>query len=1241
MKLNQQPRWRFNLAWASLTALGLTLAAPSYSQSADSFNPGANSNVWALAVQTNGYVLVGGDFTTVATQGTNYLARLNPTGTDDTRFGGTADGEILCIAVQPDGKILVGGSFDTLAGVACTNIGRLNMNGSFDTNFVAGANGAVQCLAVQADGSILCAGAFTSLNGQPYASLGRLLANGVLDANFAPNPDQAVNALAVQPDGKILVGGDFSVLAGQSSPWLGRITSDGFPDASFTSSANAAVTTLAVQADGKILVGGSFTTLDGLPWRNLGRLNADGSLDTSFNPNPDSPPTSLVLQADGSIVVGGSFRNLGGMSCRYIGRLTTTGVLDTSFLPGANAPVGALAIQNDGKILVGGTFSVLAGQPRTFLGRLTNTNTPTQSLSSDGSSITWLRGGGNPEVWRTTFEVSPDGLNWTNLGAGARTVGGWILTNVAVPPKSMLRARGFVPGGLFNGSGWFVESDSASPVLVKSPVSSTNLAGTSVAFSVQASGTPVLSYTWRRTTIKGTFTLTDGGNVSGSATATLSLTNLSGLDSGAYTALISSPFGAVTSAVATLTVLDPYISKQPVGSTNVAGSPASFSVSAAGASPITYQWLKNGTNLVQGTNLSGVTSSTMTVKSVLGGDAGAYTVLVTDPYGQVLSTAANLVVVDPVITNQPVSLQVNAGQLAVFNVGVAGTAPIAYQWRQNGTNIVGATMAALSIPSPQRTDIGNYDVVVTNHFGKTTSSLASLTVNLVLVDSWNPGADNSVSAIIQQSDGKLLVGGDFGSVSGQPRLGLARLNTDGSLDGSFNPGADNSVSALALQTDDKTLVGGQFANLAGQPCGFLGRLNTDATLDSTFTPALNGRVLSLSIQPDGKILVGGEFTTVGGQPYPYLARLNSDGTLDTAFAPAPDNAVLALAVQPDGKVLVGGVFTGLGGQSCSYIGRLNTDGTLDSSFTSSANSWVYSLALQPDGNILAGGVFTVLDGQTRWCIGRLKTDGSLDATFNPNAHVSLSPYLVYCVGLQADGKVLVGGNFTTLGPETRRYLGRLNPDGSLDDTFNPGADGQVSVLALQSDGSVVAGGSFATLGGQPRSQVGRLLPTDPAINFLSFDGSTITWQRGGTSPEVWLPTFQTYIDGTGWIDLGAVQRITNGWQLTGLGLDPSALILAQGYVAGSGPSCWFVEQSLPLIPLSPPTILRDASFGFQSNQFGFNVSGTVGQNVLVETSTNLVNWTSLTNFTLGSGLFFFSDPNASGYPVRFYRATGQ
>ncbi len=802
----------------------------------------------------------------------------------------------------------------------------------------------------------------------------------------------------------------------------------------------------------------------------------------------------------------------------------------------------------------------------------------------------------------------------------------------------MFRARGFVPGGLDNGSGWFVEADAVPPKVVSSPTGLTNLAGTSATFTVQASGTPVLSYLWR----KGGIPLNDGvNNVSGSRTPTLSLTNLTGANAGAYTVLVSSPFGTVTSAVANLSVVDPYITKQPVGSTNAAGTSVSFSVTAFGAPTISYQWLKYGTNLVAGGNLSGTRASTLTLSNVLGGDAGPYTVLVTGPYGQIISTAANLAVIDPFITNQPVSLQINAGQPAVFSVGVAGTAPLKYQWRDNGTNIAGATTATLSLPSAQRTDIGNYDVVITNHFGKTISALAALTVNLAVVDSWNPGADKSVSAIAQQTDGKLLVGGGFGFLSGQVRQGLARLNTDGSLDSSFSPGAGSSVNALAVQTDDKILVGGQFTTLAGQSCTNLGRLNTDATLDTTFNPGLNGSVMALSIQADGKILVGGQFSMASGQPCNNLARLNSDGTLDTAFSPAPNNAVFALAVQPDGKILAGGVFTGLGGQPCSYIGRLNADGTLDTGFSAAASSWVYCLALQPDGNIVAGGVFTVLDGQTRWCIGRLKADGSLDASFNPNSNSTNATDLVYCLALQADGKILVGGRFTILGPQPRRNLGRVNRDGSLDNTFNPGVNGPLSALALQTDGSVVVGGSFATLGGQSRSQVGRLLPTDPAINFLSFDGTTITWDRGGTSPEVSLPTFQTYIEDTGWIDLGAVQRLTNGWQLTGLGLDPSALILARGYVAGTDSSCWFLERSVPLMPLAPPTILRDASFGFQANQFGFNVAGTLGQSVMVEVSTNLVNWTSLTNLTLGSGPFFFSDPNVPGFPLRFYRARGQ
>ena len=230
-----------------------------------------------------------------------------------------------------------------------------------------------------------------------------------------------------------------------------------------------------MQADGKILVGGYFTTLGGQPRNNFGRLNPDGTLDPTFNPgvvghvdDEDEDPyvSSLALQADGKILVGGGFTTLGGQTRNSIGRLNPDGTLDPTFNPGANYDVSSLAVQADGKILVGGYFSALSGQGRLGIGRLDNTGPATQLLSHDGSTITWLRGGTSPEVWRTTFEYSADGLNWTFLGAGIRIPGGWELAGLSIPPGTILRARGYVAGG-DNSSGWFAETMwMAPPVLI-------------------------------------------------------------------------------------------------------------------------------------------------------------------------------------------------------------------------------------------------------------------------------------------------------------------------------------------------------------------------------------------------------------------------------------------------------------------------------------------------------------------------------------------------------------------------------------------------------------------------------------------------------------------------------------------------------------------------------------------------------------------------------------------------------
>src|ERR1035441_754968 len=246
----------------------------------------------------------------------------------------------------------------------------------------------------------------------------------------------------------------------------------------------------------------------------------------------------------------------------------------------------------------------------------------------------------------------------------------------------------------------------------------------------------------------------------------------------------------------------------------------------------------------------------------------------------------------------------------------------------------------------------------------------------------------------------------------------------------------------------------------------------------------------LAVQADGKILVGGYFTALGGQPRSYIGRLNSSGTLDTGFDPGASSTVYSLAVQTDGKIVVGGAF-----------GRLNVDGTRDTGFTPAANGAVENVLFQPDGKIVVAGTFTSLGGQPRHNIGRLNSDGTVDLGFNPG-----TDYLVSSLALQADGRIVIGGVFTTLGGQPRSNLGRLNADGTLDPILNQGTDasfnGTVYSVAVQTDGKILVAGNFATLAGQPRSRIGRFNSTDPATQSLTCEASTITWLRGGVTPEI-------------------------------------------------------------------------------------------------------------------------------------------
>lgn len=379
--------------------------------------------------------------------------------------------------------------------------------------------------------------------------------------------------------------------------------------------------------------------------------------------------------------------------------------------------------------------------------------------------------------------------------------------------------------------------------------------------------------------------------------------------------------------------------------------------------------------------------------------------------------------------------------------------------------------------------------------------------NAVPDTSFNPGTgfNNSVYSIALQPDGKILVGGYFTEFNGQAQKDIARLNANGTLDTSLNIGTGFSVNGtgnvltLALQTDGKILVGGSFYNFNGNARNRIVRLNLDGSLDNSFNigTGFSATVNTFTLQPDGKILVGGSFHQYNGQDQKLIARLNTDGSLDTTFTGSAywvyEN-IYTIAVQQDGKIIVGGNFTMFNNQYVNRIVRLNADGSIDSTFNigsgfSGGGSSVNSVALQSDGKIIAAGTFTKYNGQTRNRIVRLNTDGTLDTTFTIGSGFNGS-FIINNVLVQPDGKILVGGSFTTFNGQTRNNFLRLNANGTLDTTFSIGTgfNDSVQSMVLQPNGKILAAGIFSQYNAQTWNRITRL--EEGFLSTKEFDKTT-------------------------------------------------------------------------------------------------------------------------------------------------------
>ena len=1335
---------------------------PDYSITADPPNnsvPGANYTVSSTALQPDGKCLIAGDFTTYNTISRNRIARANVDGSNDASFNpGSGANDFINSMVLASGKIIIGGGFTSYNGQSRYHVARLDANGALDNGFNPGlgADDTVWAVAVQTDGKVLIGGEFNNVNGFPRAHIARLNSDGTVDETFNPTNtlNAAVQTIVVANDGSIYIGGDFTLAGSFSRNAIARLKSDGTLDPAFDprTGANGPVYAMALQTDGKLVIGGSFDVVDLHDRNNIARLNSNGTLDTTFDPGRGANDAvyALALAPGGRILVGGLFTSVSDTHRVGVARLFADGTVDTSFMDTAynqfagiqNPPyftegstpsnpksfILSLALQADGDVIIAGDFHKVGG------GRL-NTAIQPRGLAEDTYSgysraayrnrenvarIMGLDSGGRetdgpgnlgftssayainenaisvfvktvrehgtlghleatfsipaqptgPGAAEATTDYSYDNINpafTTSWGVTRNVADGFFGTNnvsqdvvgrnwttaadnivVSIPHRTGVQGNRTAPFKLDVPSGadvFFLGGENiplggalgrtTASLQINEVDSLPGIIGfTSDGYTVNENGTnavitltrtngsagsvSVVFATANGTAIKNvnytgvTNTITFGQGVT-NKTVLVPILNNSTVQADDLTVLLSlkSPTGGATVGLsnAVLSIID---DDSPAGRINFStvassaaeyGGPARVVVTRTGGNlgvlDVTCA-TQNGTALA-GTHYVGQTNTlhwnngdssprnlditllpdglvtpnlsfnlkltNPSIPGALGARTNTQvTILNGDFYGSPQFSAANYYVSE---TGGFATITVNrvSGSAETLSINFAtspGTAvssgPRPNFGATSGTLVFGPGVVSRSFTVPILND---NDVNTPISFFVTLAGLTpggavlgspfTAQVNILDAASFNQPAGSldpaftpgqafnaDVYALSMQPGGLIVAGGDFTTVNGLPQNRLARLFTNGITDTTFmagQSGANGAVRALITQSDTRLVVGGQFTTFNSVNRNYLTRLNTDGTLDPTFDPGsgADAPVYALaesSVQGSRRLYVAGGFNTFNGVPSPGIVRLLDNGFVDAGFnvAVGVNGPVYALAVYATntiqaGKIVIGGAFTAVNGVARTNIARLNVDGSVDTTFNpgSGSDAEVRSVVLQPDGQVLIGGAFTSVGGLPLNRIARLNVNGTVDGTFAVGSGCN---EIVYAIALQADNRIIVAGDFTQASGVTRRRVTRLLPDGQVDPSINfgSGANGFVDALLVQPDSQIVLGGGFTSIQGQPVSHIARIFGgaiTGPGR--VEFNSPLYVVNENGTNILITLRrvggTAGTNLDGTGSITL--------------------------------------------------------------------------------------------------------------------------
>ena len=734
-----------------------------------------------------------------------------------------------------------------------------------------------------------------------------------LDPTFAP-PNSLytlgpVYALGPQQaDGKRLLAGSFTRVNNTAyNGTLLRLNATGTTDAAFAQNVGAAtnVNRIKIFANGQYLLGslGGSITAGGLARVEVMRLNTDGTGDATFDPGTGPAMTNdsgfgydYTAQPDGKVLVAGYFDSFNGVAANGLVRLTATGSVDTGFNTAAGigglAPkglyAGAVAMQVDGKILVAGTFSTFNGATAYGLARL-NANG-----SIDATFTTPFIAGSEA----STIVVQPDGkilvsglLNTSNLSAGLvrLTTNGSLDTGFSAPFVAGFVGAGFDPPLILQADGKLIVVGGFTTASVNQIVrlNTNGSLDTSFSFTTGFEGTP---YT---VGVQADGTVLVGGffnNFGNTERSLVRLTTTGSLDLSFVPKLQTS--GSISAAV-----------RQPDGQLVIGGTFTEYNGVAV--------------HRVVRVSATGVVDASFAAATgILPGNVNC---LALQPDGKVLvGTGAGLV-----------RLAANGAPDASF---AAFTHPsiTAVAVQPDGRILMGGPFSST-----------NNGVSYSNLARLTTSGALDPTFTRQVVSSL--GTATSTTALLVQSDGRIVVAGRF-TPTGQAAVArVVRYESTGAFDASFantvaftianSPNSPAGIYALAQQPDGKLLAGGNFTAVGGSPHYGVARLTTTGTVDATFSPSspLPGVVYTLALQANGRVLVGGSFSiTSTASTLVNLARVLPDGTTDTSFQPTtiPNGQVRSLIVQPDGAIVLAGYFTAIGGQPSLGLARINAPNVL-------------------------------------------------------------------------------------------------------------------------------------------------------------------------------------------------------------------------------------------------------------------------------------------------------------------------